>query len=540
MDINKNIVCYCTELEKFYFTPNFVMDYDATDFANMYMFIGVAPDSEQGIPTEPGIISSPTYIKKVFKNMIYMKKINVNDISPVAERIDWKANTFYDSYDHTLNMSGRDENGKLIRKFYVRNKYDQVFKCLWNNVNSQNTFSISSLTNNSSYYTIEHSGGTFEPGSYITIQNSDPTEYNGTYVIINSSFGIANVAYGASGSYIITTDKEYVANASVKQASLSIEEPYFDVGTFDKGAIVKPSDGYKWKYLYTINKASKLKFFDSEWMPVPVQTNFYNPNYTVSGWGSIDVINVINGGSGFENGANTVSVLVSGDGIGVEAEAYVVDNKIQDIIVTNPGYDYISANVSLIPVSGYGGSGAEVVASISPNGGHGLNILRDLYTRNIMVNISFVEGENGTLPTDLSFNQIGILYNPFVYSDIYNIANSSYIDCTTEIVLSPGEDLFTYGETIFQGVSFDERNFSARVVSYDPTNFSLRVINTEGTVETNFQVLGHSSGARRVVRQINTSAFVPNSGNMFYLENKPEIDRSPLGTDQLRILIRYS
>lgn len=540
MDINKNIVCYCTELEKFYFTPNFVMDYDATDFANMYMFIGVAPDSEQGIPTEPGIISSPTYIKKVFKNMIYMKKINVNDISPVAERIDWKANTFYDSYDHTLNMSGRDENGKLIRKFYVRNKYDQVFKCLWNNVNSQNTFSISSLTNNSSYYTIEHSGGTFEPGSYITIQNSDPTEYNGTYVIINSSFGIANVAYGASGSYIITTDKEYVANASVKQASLSIEEPYFDVGTFDKGVIVKPSDGYKWKYLYTINKASKLKFFDSEWMPVPVQTNFYNPNYTVSGWGSIDVINVINGGSGFENGANTVSVLVSGDGIGVEAEAYVVDNKIQDIIVTNPGYDYISANVSLIPVSGYGGSGAEVVASISPNGGHGLNILRDLYTRNIMVNISFVEGENGTLPTDLSFNQIGILYNPFVYSDIYNIANSSYIDCTTEIVLSPGEDLFTYGETIFQGASFDERNFSARVVSYDPTNFSLRVINTEGTVETNFQVLGHSSGARRVVRQINTSAFVPNSGNMFYLENKPEIDRSPLGTDQLRILIRYS
>lgn len=540
MDINKNIVCYCTELEKFYFTPNFLMDYDATDFANMYMFIGVAPDSESGVPAEPGLSSSPTYIKKVFKNMIYMKKLGVNDMNPVAERIDWKANTFYDSYDHTLNMSARDENGKLIRKFYVRNKYDQVFKCLWNNVNSQNTFSINSLTNNSSYYTIDHSGGTFEPGSYITIQNSDPLEYNGTYIVINSSFGVANIAYGSSGSYIITTDKDYVANASIKQASLSQEEPYFDVGTFDKDFIVKPSDGYKWKYLYTINKASKLKFFDSEWMPVPVQTNFYNPNYTVSGWGSIDVINVINGGSGFENGTNTVNVLISGDGTGAEAEAYVVDNKIKDIIVTNPGYDYISANVSLIPVPGYGGSGAEIVASISPNGGHGLNILRDLYTRNIMVSGSFIEGENGTLPTDLSFNQIGILYNPFVYSDIYNMANSSYIDCTTEIILSPGEDLFTYGETIYQGASFDERNFSARVVSYDSANLSLKVINTEGTAETNYQILGHSSGGRRVVRQINTSTFVPNSGNMFYLENKSEIDRSPLGTDQLRILIRYS
>lgn len=540
MLISKNIVCYCSELEKFYFSPTFSLDFDSSDFLNIYVFIGISPDTEIGEASVTSTIPSPLYVKKTLKNIIYLKKINVNNISPVAERIDWKQNTFYDSYDHKKDMSERDSEGKLINKFYVKNKYDQVFKCLWNNVNSSNAFSISSVENNETYYTINHEGGTFEVGSYITILKSDPIEYNGTYKVISSSFGTANVSYGTSGSYIITTTKDYVANATIKQTALSTTEPYFDVGTFDKEFIVTTPEGYKWKYIYTLNKSSKLKFYDSSWMPVPVQANYKTPDYTVSGWGSIDTINVINGGSGYENGTNTVNVIISGDGNYASAQAYVANNTIQDIIMVNKGTNYITANVSIVPVSGFGGSGAEVDVSISPIGGHGLNFIRDLYCRNVMINGSFDDSEEGRLPTDIIYNQVGVLYNPYKYDNIYEIANSSYIDCMTDILLSPEEESFDYGEIIYQGTSLEESTFNARVVSYDSGNSVIKVVNTNGTIKENFEILGNDSGSRRVVKQINTPLFVPNSGNLFYLENKPEINRSALSSEQIRILIKYS
>ena len=539
MSKNQNIVCYCNELEKFYFSPTFILGYDFSDFLNMYAFISVSPDTPEGDFLLQEKKSSVTYVKKVMKNIIFMKKIDINDLSPVAERIDWTNNTFYDAFDPELNMSERDSEGKLIRKFYVRNKYDQIFKCLWNNVNKTDTYSVSSIVNSNSYYSINHSGPSFDVGSYITIQDSDPNEYNVKLKVNDSALGVANVSSGIE-RFNLNVTSGYSANAIIKQTILTSEEPYFDVGTFDESYIITTADGYKWKYIFTLNKQSKSKFFDYEWMPVPVQANFKNPLNTTSGFGSIDVINVVDGGSGYENGTNTVNVIISGDGKGASAEAYVANNSIQQVIVTNPGYDYISANVSITPSSGYSGSGAEVVPNISIIGGHGINFVRDLFCRNIMITGSFIESENGKLATDISFNQVGIMYNPYLVSDLTNQANSSYIDCTTEIILSPGDQQFSYGETIYQGTSLPENVYSARVVSYNVANNSLKVINTSGDIQLNYEIIGNTSNVKRVVRQENKPSYVTNSGNLFYLENRTEIERNQLGTEQIRILVKYN
>ena len=104
---------------------------DNVHFNNLYCFLsGIIPWSNENSP--PDITYSYFQQKTIFKNIFIIKKINSNDISPVIERIDWVTGTTYDWYDDTKNMFEKDENNKLVNQFYVRNSYDQVFKCLWN------------------------------------------------------------------------------------------------------------------------------------------------------------------------------------------------------------------------------------------------------------------------------------------------------------------------------------------------------------------------------------------------------------------------
>lgn len=77
------------------------------------------------------------YKKQVFRNMFYLKKITSNNISPVVRRINWASGTVYDYYKDDINLYKKDENGMPLLKFYIINRFNQVFKCLWNNNGGQ-------------------------------------------------------------------------------------------------------------------------------------------------------------------------------------------------------------------------------------------------------------------------------------------------------------------------------------------------------------------------------------------------------------------
>lgn len=536
---NNNIFCYCTELERFYFSPVATIPYTQIDgnFQNLYVFIGLSDDAN----TTTVSTFTPTIAtaKNIYKNIIAMKKMNINDISVVAERIDWTANTFYDIYSDSEYLTQRDDDGKLYKKFYVRNKYDQVFKCLWNNINSQNSYSITTITNNSNtYYTIEHDGGTFDVGSYITVFNSDANDYNGSYIVINSGIGVANVAYGNSGSYMLQTSETYTANGKIKYTQLSTDEPIYNIGTFDENDITITSDGYKWKYLYTIDSAAKLKFFDANWMPVPVALEYPNPKNSIYGYGSIDSIDIIDGGDGYLEGSGTAQIVISGDGVGAEAETFVANGSstISGISIINQGKDYTYANVSIVPQLGYTGNTAQIHYTISPIGGHGSNPMRELFTQNIMVCASFEGTENNTIPSDLMFNQIGIIYNPYEVNDDDNYAESSVLSRINTITVSPSVNEYTKGEFVYQ----TENDYRGRILSVDNINNIIYVINKTGNPEQNYAIVGETSTTSRIAMSIANSSYTQFSGNLFYVENRVISERSENGIEQVRILIKYS
>ena len=132
---NQNILTYnskVTEIEQNYFSPVAILPTTGQVISTLYCFLSRidpwASDIDPDMPSQ-----TTAYLKNVYKNIFVVKKIQTNDISPVIQRVDWTSGVIYDYYRDDIDMLQKDINGFLIYNFYVRNQYDQVFKCLWNN-----------------------------------------------------------------------------------------------------------------------------------------------------------------------------------------------------------------------------------------------------------------------------------------------------------------------------------------------------------------------------------------------------------------------
>lgn len=440
-----------------YFAPTSTIATTQEPLATYYCFLSrVQSWSNDELPPAP--TEDIKYINQVFKNMFVAKKIASNDISPVIERINWVSGETYAYYRDDIDMFELDDNGTLLRRFYIKNRFDQVFKCLWND-----------------------NGGA------------------------------------------------------------STVEPYFEPGTFNSNLIFQGNDDYKWKYMYTITAGTKFKFMDDAWMPIPMANTVPNPVYTSSGSGSVDVINVTNGGSGYDPTNSTITITVTGPNTSQAiANATVISGGITDIVVSNKGSNYIYANVV---ISSANGSGATAIAPVSPIGGHGYNPITELGARHVMMTVTFNTNESGSLPTDIDFRQIGILVNPLEIktASTYGLANSEIYKLSTDYIVSPGFGEFIPDEIVYQSPdgTFGSSLYSATVLSFDDTTNRLRVINTNGTANNSQIIYGQTSGTARVITQTQTPTLVPFSGFITYIENREPVARDPEGSEQFRLVLGY-
>ena len=320
--------------------------------------------------------------------------------------------------------------------------------------------------------------------------------------------------------------------------SPSTVEPYFEPGSYGTNNIYQGIDGYKWKYIYTIDENLKVKFMDTSWIPVPVGSKTPNSCDSPFGSGSVDVVNVINGGSGYDQTNTIITVTVTGDGIGAAATAVTTNNSISDIIVTTPGANYSYANVV---ISSSLGANAVAIAPVSPIGGHGYDPVSELGCRSVMITCEFNGAESGVIPTDIDYHQMALVINPVTKSSSPNPANGAIYKTSTDLVMAPGFGSYINDEVIFQGNSVENSSFSATVLSFDVGTNVIRTINTKGTLNltTNSPVFGNSSKTVRTLLSYNTPEFVTSSGYVVYMENRSGIQRSADGIEQFKIVLQY-
>jgi len=453
------------ELLQQFYSPNIVIRNSLEEFENLYAFIARVNswDNENAPPTPT---NTDQYFKEIHKNMIAIKKVNSNSISAVIERVDWQTGTFYSQYDQSIDMTELDVNGKLTHKFYVRNQYDQIFKCLWNGTSSTNTTGVPST-----------------------------------------------------------------------------EQPLIDFGVDSDSDIIVTPDGYKWRYLYTLDYADKINFFDDDWMPVPIRDHRKNLTDNTIGAGEISVINVYTSGNNFVDdiGLNITSTIsIVGDGEGATAAAVIANGAVSDIVVTTSGNNYTYATAILTANPSYTGTGAVLTVGISPIGGHGYDLLSELGCHVVMITAEYNATENGALPTDIDFRQVGLLANPMVrLNGTSSYANSYLYNLSTGIMVSPGVDIYSQDEIVYQGASLATATFFGTVLHFDTNTNVLFLINTVGEINKNEIIKGQTTNAVRLVINNTIDEYVKYSGEIIYVENRAKIQRSPSGLEQFRLAIKY-
>lgn len=201
----------------------------------------------------------------------------------------------------------------------------------------------------------------------------------------------------------------------------------------------KTSDGYVWKFLYSLSAARASAFLSANFIPVELITDSARVNdltgtTTLTALeitqalvqdsavpGQIVGINVTGGGSGY---TSTPTVTINGDGVRAAATATVsggavvkieLDSSTDSAITMGQGYNFAS-----VSITGGGGSGATARPILGPKEGLGNDARDDLKSNSLMFNTKPNGIEDSNFIVGQDFRQVALIRDPRHTSDSAN------------------------------------------------------------------------------------------------------------------------
>jgi hypothetical protein len=351
----------------------------------------------------------------------------------------------YDQYDDKYGEL--DSTGTVITAnsgaaslkdslFYVLTDDDHVYKCIFNNDNADSTVkptgtSTSAIETADGYiwkfmFKVEASDKIkFLTPEYIPVRkiagSGDPEfDVNGridTITITNTGS-----SYETAPTVIINGDGTgAVATATVSGA-----------GVLTSISLTAPGEGYSFAYITFSGgggsgAAASVSLGATE--SGTVQEDVENAAIP----GTIDRLEIISGGIDYVDGDAAVAIV--GDGSGAEAILDIDpdDGSILSVTITNRGSGYTFADVT---ITGAEGTGAELIAVISPRAGHGANAQKELFATNVGFSVNLTN-DNADLFLNNDFRQIGVIKNPLVFNSNNNFDDTTGTCCYIIQVLDP-------------------------------------------------------------------------------------------------------
>ncbi len=423
--------------------------------------------------------------------------------------------------------------------------------------------------------------------------------YRGDYSRTNTAkvSGATNL-YSAS-YYILNSDyRVYVCLHNGMDPDNPNGRPSLDEPTFtdlEPKVAGTSGDGYIWKYLYTIKPSDIVKFESTDFIPVPLDWTTSTDTAPVRDNavdGSVKIVTVTNRGVGLGTANSTYTkVPIKGDGTGGEATIVINnDQKVDTVTVSNQGQNYTYGNIDLeaggVPT---GTTRPTFDVVMSPPGGHGSDIYRELGAYNVLL-YSRIENdtENPDFITGNQVARVGVVENPKATSGALLSADKATALGALRLTGTG------YSTAAFDGDTFITQTISSgttavgRVVSYDTNTGVLKYwqdrtmagFNTVGTAQTNpsygyeLQEFTSSPGTGGNLTIIPTSgsnlaidtsftglSTVINSrtyylgqeftngianpevkkysGNIVYVDNRPSITRSTNQKEDIKVILQF-
>ena len=385
--------------------------------------------------------------------------------------------------------------------------------------------------------------------------------YDADFYVVNSTYQVYKCIYNGT-------------SPSDPNGKPSTIEP-----TGTSTSIITTSDGYRWKYMYTIPVGQVLKFFSSEYMPV-----LYDSAVGLNSIdGEVDTVVITSAGSGYNNGTYE-NVPIKGDGTGGRISIVVDGGKIVNATVTSGGSGYSFGQIIIDEINGIGGgtgSGGNIDVIVPPKGGHGTNPSVELGGYRVMINTKFSYSEgSGDFPVDNDYRRIGLLINPYRYGSS-ELTSDLTLSGTNAVIFPPTfTGSFQPDEIITQTRTVGGQQVTARgrVISWNSTTKVLKyyqnrvdgiypeVIGQLNIFDGGNPIIGESSGAaadpdinfplipNSSSRTINgteydlgmrfTNGYArpevrKNSGSIIYIDNRRAISRANDQIEDIKIVIEF-
>lgn len=345
------------------------------------------------------------------------------------------------------------------------------------------------------------------------------------YSVYDDMLDSKNFNTAANGFYVMTDEYQVFKCLGNNNNGESTVQPTFGTET--------TTDGYVWKYMYTIPSSDRLRFLTSDYMPV-IQSSAV-ASAAVSG--ELTFIDIVNPGAGYTD--NNLSIVITGDGTGANAFPVrnVFSNTIESIVVDIKGQDYTFAYASIVASGDSPTTISELRPIISPAGGHGSDTLTELGASYLIINTRLRGSEDGRLVTTNEYRQVSVMESPYYYGTT-SIASNTVFKQVMGLTLSGVSVDYQLDEFVYQGSGIANATFSGVVVSWDPANNFIQLNNTIGS-PINDSLIGDSSTARRFVNSVTLPDFQPFTGRLLYKDNISPIERAEDQTDSFQIILKF-
>lgn len=337
-----------------------------------------------------------------------------------------------------------------------------------------------------------------------------------------------------SSQYYVITDELNVYKCLKQGTGASVVKP---TGQTTTAANAETSDGYIWKFMYSLSGTQATKFLTNSFVPVNILTSDDGSlQYQVQDNaqdGAIHRIRITAGGTGY---TSAPTVTIQGDGLNATATATVSGGSVTEIDMSNIGSGY---NQAKITISGGGGSGAEARAVISPPGGHGANAADELGGFFVMANVNLDSDEgSGDFPIDNDYRQLGLIRNPFDHGTT-TVATATTLYATPTI---------TYGTTTGGSWAVDDivtggtSGAKAYITSDDSTNGVLRYHQDDTTGYGTFssgETITNPGGVSATINSLGDPEVEKFSGEVLYIENRSPVQRAASQIEDIKLVLEF-
>lgn len=431
-----------------------------------------------------------------FNELIFGKKISSNDIALMVNKYTWTSNTVYDKYSHL-------DNSLFNKQFYVVHKNGavyNVYKCLNNNFESPSTQAPTDTDAEAEYF-----------------QTADGYVWKFLYQVSETTF-----EKFATANYMPVYTNNAVTGNTVDHAILTVDitsngSSYYSTvnGTFTSTDIRTSNST---TYRLTSSASSNSDFYTGCILYLNGGTGAGQIrriiDYTTSRIALID--------SPFDTSPDDTTsyfvrpeVLITGDGEGALAYAEVNAASITPVypvtgvVMVNTGIGYTYATATVVGNTGTSNAAsnaAVLIPIITPAGGHGSDVPKELGCSKLGISVQYQTDETGYISINNDYRKISILKDP-------------YFDNVT-LTLSGEQGTTSGSENIYQfkySTLLGTLNVSSASNSYSNSSGSVFDIGNSVRVGDNIYFYDTTNSVQciRTVTAVNTTHIQVNSNVSF-------------------------